>query len=104
MTRQPTSETPPAHPHVEQKTDTRLAVIGLGYVGLPLATSMARVGVQVVGIDLDERKIADLNRGHSYIPDVPDQAVTQHGFRVTTDYGVLTGVDAIFICVPTPFD
>ena len=104
MTRQPTSETPPAHPHVEQKTDTRLAVIGLGYVGLPLATSMARVGVQVVGIDLDERKIADLNRGHSYIPDVPDQAVTQHGFRASTDYGVLTGVDAIFICVPTPFD
>ena len=104
MTQQPISDSPPAHPRVEQKTNTRLAVIGLGYVGLPLATSMARVGVQVVGIDLDERKISDLNRGHSYIPDVPDQAVTQHGFRASTDYGVLTGVDAIFICVPTPFD
>jgi UDP-N-acetyl-D-glucosamine dehydrogenase len=102
MTRQPTSEL--AHPRVEQETDTRLAVIGLGYVGLPLATSLAQAGAQVVGIDLDERKINDLNRGHSYIPDVPDQAVAQHSFRATSDYGVLTGVDAIFICVPTPFD
>jgi UDP-N-acetyl-D-glucosamine dehydrogenase len=89
-------------------TDTRLAVIGLGYVGLPLATVMARAGVRVIGIDLDERKVADLNRGHSYIPDVSDdelaQAQAKGGLRATTDYAALTEVDAIFICVPTPFD
>ena len=88
--------------------DNRLAVIGLGYVGLPLATAMARVGIQVVGIDLDERKVDAINRGHSYIPDVSDEELAQAraagGLRATTDYGVLVDVDAIFICVPTPFD
>jgi UDP-N-acetyl-D-glucosamine dehydrogenase len=93
MTHQPLTE-----------SDTRLAVIGLGYVGLPLATAMAQVGLQVVGIDLDARKVADLKRGHSYIPDVPDEALAQDNFNATDDYSALTGVDAIFICVPTPFD
>jgi UDP-N-acetyl-D-glucosamine dehydrogenase len=93
MTHQPLAE-----------SDMRLAVIGLGYVGLPLATAMAQVGLHVVGIDIDERKIADLNRGHSYIPDVPDEALAQDNFCATGDYSALTGVDAIFICVPTPFD
>jgi UDP-N-acetyl-D-glucosamine dehydrogenase len=85
-----------------------LAVIGLGYVGLPLATTMARAGVQVTGIDLDEQKVTVLNQGHSYIPDVPDEELAQAqaagGLQATTDYQVLAGVDAIFICVPTPFD
>ena len=88
--------------------DTHLAVIGLGYVGLPLATAMAQAGVQVTGIDLDERKVTALNEGHSYIPDVPDEALTRAqaagGLRATMDYAVLAEVDAIFICVPTPFD
>jgi UDP-N-acetyl-D-glucosamine dehydrogenase len=69
---------------------------------------MARVGVGVVGIDLDERKVADLNRGHSYIPDVNDdelaQAQATGGIQATTEYAALAGTDAIFICVPTPFD
>lgn len=108
MTPQLSSNQPSTHsgtaPHAAQETDSRLAVIGLGYVGLPLATALAQAGVQVVGIDVDERKIADLNRGRSYIPDVPDEAITQDSFRATTDYSALDSVDAILICVPTPFD
>jgi UDP-N-acetyl-D-glucosamine dehydrogenase len=89
-------------------TDSRLAVIGLGYVGLPLATAAARAGVRVTGIDLDERKIAAINGGHSYIPDVSNteliEAQAKGGLRATSDYAALIDVDAIFICVPTPFD
>jgi UDP-N-acetyl-D-glucosamine dehydrogenase len=88
--------------------DTRLAVIGLGYVGLPLATAAARAGLQVVGIDVDRNKVAAINEGHSYIPDVSDaelaQAQAEGGLRASTDYAVLTDADAVFICVPTPFD
>jgi UDP-N-acetyl-D-glucosamine dehydrogenase len=83
-------------------------VIGLGYVGLPLATAAARSGIRVTGIDLDENKVAAINQGHSYIPDVSDQELAQAqatgGLRATTDYVTLADVDAIFICVPTPFD
>jgi len=88
--------------------DTRLAVIGLGYVGLPLAVAMAQAGVQVTGIDLDERKVAAINCGRSYIPDVSNAELAQvqatGGLRATRDYSVLADVKAIFICVPTPFD
>jgi UDP-N-acetyl-D-glucosamine dehydrogenase len=89
-------------------TNTHLAVIGLGYVGLPLATAAARAGLQVTGIDIDEEKVADVNRGHSYIPDVSDKELTQAqaegGLRATVDFAALLDVDVIFICVPTPFD
>jgi UDP-N-acetyl-D-glucosamine dehydrogenase len=92
----------------QPRTDTRLAVIGLGYVGLPLATALARAGLQVTGIDLDEDKVTAVNRGHSYIPDVSDEELAQAqavgGLCATTDYAALADVDAIFICVPTPFD
>ncbi len=95
---------PTQHP----TTDQTLAVIGLGYVGLPLATAMARSGLHVIGVDLDERKIAAVNRGESYIPDVSDadlrQAQAAGGLRATADYAALAEVDAVFICVPTPFD
>jgi UDP-N-acetyl-D-glucosamine dehydrogenase len=89
-------------------TDVRLAVIGLGYVGLPLATAAAQAGINVTGIDVDERKVAMINAGRSYIPDVSDaglaQAQARAGFSATTDYAALAKVDVIFICVPTPFD
>ncbi len=88
----------------QTSTDTRLAVVGLGYVGLPLATALAQAGVQVVGIDVDERKIADLQQGRSYIPDVSHAAVAHDNFSASADYGLINGVDAVFICVPTPFD
>jgi UDP-N-acetyl-D-glucosamine dehydrogenase len=89
-------------------SDTHLAVIGLGYVGLPLATAAARAGLQVTGIDIDADKVAAINQGRSYIPDVSDDELTQAqsegGLRATMDVATLVEVDAIFICVPTPFD
>jgi UDP-N-acetyl-D-glucosamine dehydrogenase len=86
----------------------RVAVIGLGYVGLPLALGFAKAGFQVVGLETDEEKIAHLNEGHSYIGDVTDDELEPHvasgALRATTDYDVLRNADAIFICVPTPYD
>jgi UDP-N-acetyl-D-glucosamine dehydrogenase len=88
--------------------DQHVAVIGLGYVGLPLAIGLAEIGCTVVGLDIDARKVEQLTRGDSYIADVPGQAVArcvQAGhFRATTDAEALRTPDAIFICVPTPFD
>ncbi len=86
----------------------RIAVIGLGYVGLPLAVELARAGFPVVGVDLDTRKVSSLMRGVSYIPDVQTADVkrllAKKKFTPTTDYDTLRKVDVIFICVPTPFD
>jgi len=85
-----------------------VAIIGLGYVGLPLAVAFGRAQIPVAGIDLDERKIAWVNQGKSYIPDVPtDQVaalVKQKLLHALTDYDAVRDVDSIFICVPTPFD
>jgi UDP-N-acetyl-D-glucosamine dehydrogenase len=86
----------------------RIAIIGLGYVGLPLAVGFAKAGYQVLGIDVDERKIAALNEGRSHIQDVESsdvRAMVRAGqLSASVDYDLLNGVDAIFICVPTPFD
>ncbi len=86
--------------------DVRLGVIGLGYVGLPLATVFAGAGYHVVGIDLDARKVDAVNRGASYIPDVDGALVADLAGRgllsATTDYAVLADLDAVSICVPTP--
>src|SRR5215218_9658282 len=83
-----------------------VSVIGLGYVGLPLAVEFAKAGFRVVAIDLDERKIADINAGHSYIKDVPSEdvkeAVDAGKLKATSDYSALRAVDTISICVPTP--
>jgi len=86
----------------------RLAVVGLGYVGLPLAVEFAREGFPVVGVDIDARKVASLNARVSYIPDVPTpklrRVIAQKKFLATTDFAALEQTDVIFICVPTPFD
>ena len=83
-----------------------IAVIGIGYVGLPLAVEFAREGYRVVGVDVSRKKVDLLNSGVSYIPDIPTddlaQAVEAGLLSATTDYGVLHDVDAISICVPTP--
>ncbi len=83
-----------------------LGVIGLGYVGLPLAMEYVRAGFDVVGIDLSEQKVEALNAGRSYILDVPQEtvaaAVAEGHFRATTDASVLAGCDSVNICVPTP--
>jgi UDP-N-acetyl-D-glucosamine dehydrogenase len=86
----------------------RIGVIGLGYVGLPLAVSFAKAGYPVVGLDVDEAKIKALHQGRSYIQDVETAdvaAMVQAGrLEASDDYDLLVEVDAIFICVPTPFD
>lgn len=92
-----------------QKLDARTAkvgLIGLGYAGLPLAVAFAEAGFDVVGIDLQSARVDALNRGESYIGDIPAQRVASlvrgNTFRATTDYAALADVDAITICVPTP--
>jgi UDP-N-acetyl-D-glucosamine dehydrogenase len=86
--------------------EARVGVIGLGYVGLPLAVEFARAGFDVTGFDIDAGKIAVINGGRSYIPDVPDAdiaAVVAAGrLRATSDMTALGAMDAIDICVPTP--
>ena len=86
----------------------QIAVIGLGYVGLPLAVEFARTGFQVTGIDVDGNRVEAISQGQSYLADVTGEAVAEavsaKRLQATTDYGVLSGIDVIFICVPTPFD
>jgi UDP-N-acetyl-D-glucosamine dehydrogenase len=84
----------------------RVAVLGLGYVGLPLAVVFAEAGFRVTGIDTDARKVDSLQKGVSYIPDVKTETIerlVRDGYlTATTDFSVLQEVDAVSICVPTP--
>ena len=86
----------------------KIGIIGLGYVGLPLVIQFAKSGVQVLGIDVDDKKVEALNRGESYIKHIPSsalQAQLKSGLiEATTDYQRVKGLDAILICVPTPLD
>jgi UDP-N-acetyl-D-glucosamine dehydrogenase len=89
-----------------QSRTARVGIIGLGYVGLPLAVELARAGFTAVGVDLDKRKVDAINRGESYIPDVATNEVAE--FRAagrlsaSTDASVIRSLDTINICVPTP--
>jgi len=84
----------------------RVGVVGLGYVGLPLAVEFANAGFQVTGIDLSESKVARVNAGHSYIADVPNEIlgdlVESGRLQATNDFGVISELDTVNICVPTP--
>jgi len=84
-----------------------VAVIGLGYVGLPLAVEFANAGIPTLGIDVDPEKIATLNRGDNYIQDLDSavvRGVLESGtLRASTDETLLPNYDIIYICVPTPF-
>ena len=86
--------------------EARVGVIGLGYVGLPLAVEFAKAGMKTVAFDIDGTKVEQIGRGVSYIGDVPGEevkAVVASGhLRATTDFAELAGVDTIDICVPTP--
>ena len=86
--------------------EAHVGVIGLGYVGLPLAVEFAKAGLRTVALDIDAEKVAQIERGESYIADVPSEeirAVTASGhLRPTTDFSALAGVDTVDICVPTP--
>jgi UDP-N-acetyl-D-glucosamine dehydrogenase len=85
---------------------TDLAIIGAGYVGVPLAQVFAEAGRSVLLVDRDAQRVAMLNRGESYIEDVPSETlkrlVDHHGLRATTDYDELRDADAILIALPTP--
>ncbi len=84
----------------------RVAILGLGYVGLPLAVVFGEAGFHVTGVDPDSRKVEALKQGISYIPDVKNEAVgklvSAGMLTATTDFSVLKDVDAVSICVPTP--
>ncbi|GCE03723.1 nucleotide sugar dehydrogenase [Dictyobacter aurantiacus] len=84
----------------------RVAIIGLGYVGLPLAVTFAEAGFQVTGIDVDQKKVDLANEGQSYISDIESEdlqrLVAADTLRFTTDFNALDEIDAISICVPTP--
>jgi len=86
--------------------EARVGVIGLGYVGLPLAVEFARAGFHVTGFDVDDGKVAQINAGRSYIPDVSEQeladVVRSGHLRATTDSTRLAEMDVADICVPTP--
>ena len=84
---------------------TRVGVVGLGYVGLPLSLAMHRAGYDVVGVDVDSETVASLRRGESTVSDVSDAAVAgaiEEGLAFSTDYEELSDVDGVSVCVPTP--
>lgn len=85
-----------------------IGIIGLGYVGLPLAVEFANNSFTVIGIDIDKRKVEQLNSGENYIADVSDdnlkRLVSSKTLSATTDFSVLTNIDAVIICVPTPLN
>ncbi len=87
-------------------TSARIAIIGMGYVGLPLAVCIAKIGFEVVGIDVSEERVAQINLGESYINDVANdelQPLVQQGkIKASTDTSALKLADVIIICVPTP--
>ena len=89
-----------------QKKEARIAIIGLGYVGLPIALEFNKAGFVVFGIDTNKRRIKDLLNRKSYIVDISDrqigEAINRKNFFVGTDYKVLKDIDIIIVCVPTP--
>ncbi len=90
---------------IESKT-ARVGIVGLGYVGLPLAAEFAKAGFHVTGIDVQAGKVDSLNRGESHVQDVPEEEVAQlvreKRFHATIDFSVVRELDTINICVPTP--
>ncbi len=85
-----------------------VGIIGLGYVGLPLAMEFNRTGYRITGIDIDEKRVARLNQGANYIQDVDDEyfakQVASGLFTATTDFSVVKSLDVVLICVPTPLN
>jgi UDP-N-acetyl-D-glucosamine dehydrogenase len=84
----------------------RIGIIGLGYVGIPLALTAAKAGYRVLGFDIDEPRVEQINRGESFIkhiaPEHVAEAVRGRKFEATADFDRLVEADAILICVPTP--
>ena len=89
-----------------KERQTKIGVIGLGYVGLPLAVEFAKEGFSVIGLDIDENKTALINKGETYIQDIRKEdieKVVRDGFlKASTDFSYIKDIDSISICVPTP--
>jgi UDP-N-acetyl-D-glucosamine dehydrogenase len=90
------------------KSFSKISVIGLGYVGLPLSLQFARSGIKVLGLDLDPQKVESINAGKTYLKHFSSESITEQvsagRFEATIDPSRLSEVDAILICVPTPLD
>ena len=85
----------------------RIGIVGMGYVGLPLAILFSAEGFPVTGFDIDAEKVATLNQGGSYIVRIAPsviQSMQKQGFHATSDYSAIAQMDAVIICVPTPLD
>jgi UDP-N-acetyl-D-glucosamine dehydrogenase len=86
----------------------KIAIVGLGYVGLPLALQFARSSTQILGLDIDEAKVKSLMAGRSYIQHIPSSAIAQvvqaGSFSASTDFSRVKEVEAVIICVPTPLN
>ncbi len=91
-----------------QNKEARIAILGLGYVGLPLALNFNRNGYHVIGLDVDARKVDAINEGRSYIEHIPAAEIGEMKVKgllqASTDFSRATEVDALIICVPTPLD
>lgn len=91
-----------------ENREIRVGVVGLGYVGLPLAVEKAKAGFETMGFDVQEKKVAMVNAGENYIGDVVDsdlkKLVGEGKLRATSDFSFIGDVDFIAICVPTPLD
>lgn len=84
-----------------------VAVVGLGYVGLPLVKRLTEVGLTVLGIDIKDSVVNSLNSGHSFLEDLPDediQKLLQKGFSASSDFQMVQRSEAVIVCVPTPLD
>ncbi len=90
------------------KKEIKVAVVGLGYVGLPLAVEKAKAGYKTIGFDVQNKKVELVNKGHNYIGDVVDddlkELVGNGMLKATTDFNFVKDVDFVAICVPTPLD
>lgn len=91
-----------------QNKTAKLGVVGLGYVGLPLAVEKAKAGYEVIGFDVQDKKVQMVNEGHNYIGDIVDrdleELVKAGKIKATTDFSFVKDVDAVAIAVPTPLD
>lgn len=111
MNTQATRRTNSKAQRLMDKLDTKdavIAVVGLGYVGLPLAVEKAKAGYTVIGFDIQEKRVNQVNQGINYIGDVVNEDLTKivnaKQLKATTDYSLMKDVDAVAICVPTPLD
>ena len=90
------------------ETFSKISVIGLGYVGLPLSLQFARSGIKVLGLDLDPQKVKSINSGKSYLKNFSSKSIAEQvnagRFEATIDASRLSEVEAVLICVPTPLD